>query len=901
MKYLFILFIFVFFLVKTNGQNVPYCTYRSVGEDYNLKIDVLGSRTQFFSFTPEHSVKFSNCELPVECGDVENTTVCAWAQAVPTDDFSLGNTNNGTFNYSKDGLTITYISEKTKGDKHCEKYTTKKTYKCLTGTANYNVTSSYDLDKCEIKFTFLSPRICQTCPDCSKIHKTSCDITSGWCTCDGNTKGLNCNQLNANISSVLTPTISGGDVIMSGDFSNIYNISSSITISIGTSICNNVIFSSNKSQIKCTIGAGKGDQQIKLSDGNGATLIYDGFYYRVPCSIQCSPFGKCNDHVGNCICNDDVAIGTDCKTLNFKLDSVTPTFVTGGQVYLNGNFSNVKDLSLTIKIGDLECSDVKFNDTNFKILQCTIREGEGIKDIIISSGLLSFSKADAFEYQYYKCPLDCSTPNGTCNIKTGICTCYNEHFGNGCEFTRCPLDCSTPNGTCDVNIGICTCNNEHFGNSCEFTRCPLDCSTPNGTCDVNTGNCACNNEHFGNSCEFTRCPLDCSTPNGTCNNNTGNCTCNNEHFGNGCEFTQCPLDCSTPNGTCDVNTGICTCNNEHIGNGCEIRFIECKHKCSTKHGMCDNDIGNCKCDTQTKGLTCEESRLLIESSDSTNSKGGTINIIGYFGNTTSLLTIKIGESQCKNIKVFNETTLKCDIGEGKGIHNITIIDDDLSFTAINKFQYLDEKTKISKISRGAIAGIVVGCVVAVSLIDLYAITIENVFTKEECEELIRLSEEKGYEPALVNTGNGQQELMTDVRNNDRCIIDTEELSNKIYERIKEFIPQDFRGHKVVSLNERLRFLRYYPGQEFKAHFDGSYERTEGPKTGERSHITCQLYLNDVEKGGETTFFVGPNQEEIKVNPSTGMIILFQHRILHQGSPVVSGVKYVIRTDVMYNS
>ncbi|KAM9965431.1 hypothetical protein ACTFIW_005247 [Dictyostelium discoideum] len=185
--------------------------------------------------------------------------------------------------------------------------------------------------------------------------------------------------------------------------------------------------------------------------------------------------------------------------------------------------------------------------------------------------------------------------------------------------------------------------------------------------------------------------------------------------------------------------------------------------------------------------------------------------------------------------------------------------------------------------------------------DLYAITIENVFTKEECEELIRLSEEKGYEPALVNIGNGQQELMTDVRNNDRCIIDTEELSNKIYERIKEFIPQDFRGHKVVSLNERLRFLRYYPGQEFKAHFDGSYERTEGPKTGERSHVTCQLYLNDVEKGGETTFFVGPNQEEIKVNPSTGMVILFQHRILHQGSPVVSGVKYVIRTDVMYNS
>ncbi|KAM9962364.1 hypothetical protein ACTFIR_005272 [Dictyostelium discoideum] len=73
---------------------------------------------------------------------------------------------------------------------------------------------------------------------------------------------------------------------MSGDFSNIYNISSSTTISISTSICNEINFSSNKSQIICTIGEGKSNQQIKLSDGNGATLINDEFYYRVPCSVE---------------------------------------------------------------------------------------------------------------------------------------------------------------------------------------------------------------------------------------------------------------------------------------------------------------------------------------------------------------------------------------------------------------------------------------------------------------------------------------------------------------------------------------------------------------------------------------------------------------------------------------
>ncbi|KAM9988542.1 hypothetical protein ACTFIZ_012314 [Dictyostelium cf. discoideum] len=393
--------------------------------------------------------------------------------------------------------------------------------------------------KCIVNITIEAPQICQKCPNCLKTHRTSCNENSGWCTCDSYTKGLNCDQLNTKISSVLTPTISGGDVTMSGDFSNIYNIRSSITISIGTSICNSIIFSSNKLQIKCTIGAGKGNQQLKLSDGNGATLIYDEFYYRVPCSVECSPFGKCNDRVGICICND-VAIGTDCKTLNLQLDSVISTLVTGGQVYLNGDFSKVKDQSLTIKIGNQECSNVKFNDTKFKVLEC----------------LLSFTKENAFEYQYYKCPLDCSTPNGTCDGNTGICICENEHIGNACEFILCPLDCSTPNGTCDGNTA--------FWYGCEFINVH-SIVKPNGTCNGNTCICSCNNKYFGNSCEFIQCSLDCSTPNGTCDINTGVCTCHNERFGT-------PVCGGPTHGTCYDLSG-CICNWQWEGEDCNSKVI----------------------------------------------------------------------------------------------------------------------------------------------------------------------------------------------------------------------------------------------------------------------------------------------------------------------------------------
>ena len=63
----------------------------------------------------------------------------------------------------------------------------------------------------------------------------------------------------------------------------------------------------------------------------------------------------------------------------------------------------------------------------------------------------------------------------------------------------------------------------------------------------------------------------------------------------------------------------------------------------------------------------------------------------------------------------------------------------------------------------------------------------------------------------------------------------------------------------VGLNERMRVLRYQPRQYFAGHFDGSYERRGGndsggdERKGERSFITCQLYLNEEMEGGATRF------------------------------------------------
>merc|ERR1711994_340843 len=118
----------------------------------------------------------------------------------------------------------------------------------------------------------------------------------------------------------------------------------------------------------------------------------------------------------------------------------------------------------------------------------------------------------------------------------------------------------------------------------------------------------------------------------------------------------------------------------------------------------------------------------------------------------------------------------------------------------------------------------------------------------------------------------------------------------IWERIKNYIPQTWKSHPVVGLNERMRFLKYSPGEYFKPHLDGSYERPDGK---EISFITIQLYLNEGFEGGNTTFMSDGTSKNLGVVPKIGRILVFQHEILHEGSMLVKGAKYTMRTEVMY--
>jgi hypothetical protein len=171
----------------------------------------------------------------------------------------------------------------------------------------------------------------------------------------------------------------------------------------------------------------------------------------------------------------------------------------------------------------------------------------------------------------------------------------------------------------------------------------------------------------------------------------------------------------------------------------------------------------------------------------------------------------------------------------------------------------------------------------------------------ECEHHVARSEAVGYGDAPINTFSGPL-VNKKMRNNDRVILDNPALAAELWDRLRPFVPAT-RGTNwhAVGLNERLRFYRYDPGQRFDWHFDGPFERSPT----EVSAFTFMVYLNAGFGGGATEFnfrFTGGLTDAdplTAVVPEAGMALVFFHRILHQGAPVTTGRKYVLRSDVMY--
>jgi len=225
---------------------------------------------------------------------------------------------------------------------------------------------------------------------------------------------------------------------------------------------------------------------------------------------------------------------------------------------------------------------------------------------------------------------------GTCNPQDGTCNNCHKHYYHGpenkCELKRCPkgiddkgqaiymtandspsLECSGK-GSCNRKTGVCTCNKDGdmwYGDHCGYRKCPstdgkgkvvaqvagtsVTACDGRGTCETSAdknGKCSCGARFQGEACEFFK--GDCGGK-GTFQVLTGRCLCGDGYIGGGCvknsagasecqtcQYKSCGKECYKNHGECNRNNGKCVCATANTYNG-----KNCLNVCRTEKRYVD--------------------------------------------------------------------------------------------------------------------------------------------------------------------------------------------------------------------------------------------------------------------------------------------------------------------------
>lgn len=175
--------------------------------------------------------------------------------------------------------------------------------------------------------------------------------------------------------------------------------------------------------------------------------------------------------------------------------------------------------------------------------------------------------------------------------------------------------------------------------------------------------------------------------------------------------------------------------------------------------------------------------------------------------------------------------------------------------------------------------------------------VDNILSKQACQQLVSLCEQIGFRKRWGSLG-----VIT-------LFLD-EMFERSIFNRLQHLFPSQIGG-RAKGIQRRWAVIKYEPGQYMNPHVDGHVPDAmrcgstikHAPHT--RSYMTALFWLTDDVDGGETVFTFPQGGTWVKIPPKTGAALFFNHgqnavsNPLHHGGSVRSGIKYLVRADVIY--
>lgn len=189
---------------------------------------------------------------------------------------------------------------------------------------------------------------------------------------------------------------------------------------------------------------------------------------------------------------------------------------------------------------------------------------------------------------------------------------------------------------------------------------------------------------------------------------------------------------------------------------------------------------------------------------------------------------------------------------------------------------------------------------AIRIKDMDAFVVDGILTPEQSAQWISAATAAGFE------NNGDKTVFAG--NRQRVVIHDQLAADTIYGMIKPHLRhRDVNADTQASMNMKLPYGRYEPvglsdmfriskyitGQDFPPHVDTVYARDDQYA----GMHTILIYLSECE-GGETRLINNDVYHDVK--PYPGRALVFYHYYVHAGLPVLGGVKYIARTEVMYH-
>ena len=182
------------------------------------------------------------------------------------------------------------------------------------------------------------------------------------------------------------------------------------------------------------------------------------------------------------------------------------------------------------------------------------------------------------------------------------------------------------------------------------------------------------------------------------------------------------------------------------------------------------------------------------------------------------------------------------------------------------------------------------------------ILIGKFFDKMVCDYLIRAVVNSNVMESFSQPGTREYAA----RFNDRFSIVDRRLAEVLWGRLRDcllqdsFVSEELRFSRAKGLNTQFRVYRYEKGHHFGKHYD---ESVNVPDMG-TTEWTLLIYLSgDADLiGGDTIFYSAYDNVPTSVHPSKGLALLHKHGddcLLHEAQLVEKGIKWVLRSDVVF--